>query len=75
MACEINTSDELLVTELMFNGVFNELDVDQTVALLSVLCFQEKADEPTRLKHELDGPLMKLREAAKRIAEVTTLFF
>ena len=25
VACEINTADELLVTELMFNGAFNDL--------------------------------------------------
>ncbi len=34
-ACEISTGDELLTTELMFNGVFNSLDKHQLVALLS----------------------------------------
>lgn len=31
VACEINTADELLVTELMFNGAFNDLDAAQCV--------------------------------------------
>jgi ATP-dependent RNA helicase DOB1 len=42
VACEINTCDELLVTELMFNGAFNEMPVDHIVSLLSTLVFQEK---------------------------------
>ena len=31
VACEINTADELLVTELMFNGAFNDLTPQQSV--------------------------------------------
>ncbi len=42
VACEISAGDELVLTELMFAGVFNELDVDQTVALLSCFVFEEK---------------------------------
>jgi ATP-dependent RNA helicase DOB1 len=32
VACEINTADELLCTELIFNGVFNDLDAAQAVS-------------------------------------------
>ena len=42
VACEISTCDELLATELMFLGVFNELTPEQTVALCSALVFNEK---------------------------------
>jgi len=28
-ACEISSADELLLTELLFNGVFNDLEVPQ----------------------------------------------
>ena len=31
VACEVNTADELLVTELIFNGVFNDLKPGQVV--------------------------------------------
>ena len=41
-ACEISTGDELLLTELMFGGVFNPLTPEQAAALLSVFVFQEK---------------------------------
>lgn len=37
MACEISTGDELMLTELLFDGVFNDLSTEQCCALLS--CF------------------------------------
>lgn len=42
VACEISTGDEILLTEMMFQGVFNELTVEQCVSLLSCFTFQEK---------------------------------
>jgi ATP-dependent RNA helicase DOB1 len=45
VACEINAADELVLTELMFTGVFNELNVEQCVALLSSFVFDEKVIE------------------------------
>ncbi|KAK4378729.1 hypothetical protein RND71_000591 [Anisodus tanguticus] len=37
VACEISSADELTLTELMFNGTFTELKVEEMVSLLS--CF------------------------------------
>ena len=42
VACEISTGDELLLTELIFNGVFNPLLPEQCAALLSCFVFDEK---------------------------------
>lgn len=42
VACEISTGDELLLTEMIFNGVFNELSEEQCAALLSCFVFNEK---------------------------------
>ena len=36
------SGEELLLTELIFNGAFNDLSVEQCVALLSCFVFQEK---------------------------------
>ena len=36
------SGDELLLTEMIFDGVFNELTVQQCVALLSCFVFEEK---------------------------------
>lgn len=38
----IYSADELLLTEMLFNGVFNELNIHQISALLSCFVFQEK---------------------------------
>jgi ATP-dependent RNA helicase DOB1 len=42
VACEISTGDELLLTEMMFGGTFNDLAPEHIAALLSCFVFQEK---------------------------------
>lgn len=42
VACEISSGDELLLTELIFDGVFNTLEPDHCAALLSCFVFDEK---------------------------------
>lgn len=71
VACEISTGDELLLTELMFNGTFNELTPEQCAALLSCFVFGEKSEHPARLREELTGPLRVLQDTARRIAQVS----
>ena len=71
-ACEINTADELVVTELIFTGVFKSLTVEQSVALLSTMTFGEpiKDDEVTKgMKSFLLNPYYKLQEVAKTVAQ------
>ncbi|OLL22909.1 ATP-dependent RNA helicase mtr4 [Neolecta irregularis DAH-3] len=71
VACEISTGDELLLTELIFNGVFNDMTPEQCAALLSVVVFQEKTDTVPKLKDDLAGPVRILQETARRIAKVS----
>jgi len=71
VACEISSADELLLTEMIFNGVFNDLTVDQIVAILSCFVFQEKGDEVPKLSEELAGPLRQMQESARRIAKIS----
>jgi ATP-dependent RNA helicase DOB1 len=73
VACEVNTADELLVTELIFNGVFNDLDAAQTAALLSCLVYEEKGndDDAKPLREELAAPLRAVQDAARRVAQVS----
>jgi ATP-dependent RNA helicase DOB1 len=78
VACEVNTADELLVTELIFNGVFNALDAAQAAALLSCLIYTDKPASASQqdesaapLREELAAPLRQLQEAARRIATVS----
>jgi len=73
-ACELNTADELVVTELIFTGVFKTLTVEQCVALLSSMTFDERnkdEDDPTKgLKSFLLNPFYKLQDVAKTVAQV-----
>ncbi|CAI4574001.1 CCT_1a_G0029890.mRNA.1.CDS.1 [Saccharomyces cerevisiae] len=70
VACEISSGDELLLTELIFNGNFNELKPEQAAALLSCFAFQERCKEAPRLKPELSEPLKAMREIAAKIAKI-----
>ena len=50
-ACEINTANELVVVELIFTGVFNDLIVEQCCALLSCMTHDERNkddDDPAK---------------------------
>ncbi|KAH7096113.1 antiviral helicase [Auriculariales sp. MPI-PUGE-AT-0066] len=70
VACEISTGDELLLTELVFNGVFNSLAPEHCAALLSCFVFDEKSEKSTQLREELAAPLRILQETARKIAKV-----
>lgn len=71
VACEISSGDELLLSELLFNRVFNELNTEQTAALLSCFVFEERSDSTLRLPSELDKPFKELQAQARHIARVT----
>ncbi|KAL3041189.1 hypothetical protein OYC64_019405 [Pagothenia borchgrevinki] len=71
VACEISSGDELLLTEMVFNGLFNDLTVEQSTALLSCFVFQENASEMPKLTETLAAPLRQMQECAKRIAKVS----
>lgn len=69
IACELSSADELLLTEMMFNGVFNELTPEQSAAILSCFVTDEKSNEMPKLTEELAGPLRSMQEMARRIAQ------
>ncbi|KAI9570876.1 rRNA-processing arch domain-containing protein [Boletus coccyginus] len=71
VACEISTGDELLLTELIFNGAFNALLPEQCASLLSCFVFTEKSEQQTKLTEELAAPLRVMQELARRIAKVS----
>ncbi|KAH8410288.1 hypothetical protein KR009_010712 [Drosophila setifemur] len=72
VACELSSADELLMTEMIFNGVFNELTAPQAVALLSCFVCDEKSTESPKSATELSGPLRSMQDLARRIAKVST---
>lgn len=64
VACEVNSGDELVATELIFGGVLTDLSPEEAVALLSALVFQEK----TEAEPELPPRLLQAREEAVALA-------
>jgi ATP-dependent RNA helicase DOB1 len=72
-ACEVNTANELVVVELIFTGVFNDLSVEQSVALLSCMTYDERNDDdgdPAKdLKSYLSNPFYKLQEISRTVAK------
>ena len=64
VACEINSGDELVATELIFGGVLTDLSPEEAVSLLSALVFQEKSEAEL----ELPPSLIKAREESAVVA-------
>ncbi|XP_075151409.1 exosome RNA helicase Mtr4 [Haematobia irritans] len=71
VACELSSADELLMTEMIFNGVFNDLTTAQSVSLLSCFVCDEKSSENPASAEELSGPLRSMQELARRIAKIS----
>jgi ATP-dependent RNA helicase DOB1 len=69
-ACELNTADELLVTDMVFEGSFNELTVEQTVALLSCFVHTEpcKGNIAGKLRQDLQPLYQQIQTVAKKVA-------
>lgn len=61
VACELTSGDELLLTEMIFNGMFIDLDVPRAVALLSCVVCDERSNKNPRLSEELSGTLKMMQ--------------
>lgn len=74
VACEIMSEHGLLLAELMFQGLFSDLTVEQTAALLSIFVFDEKPDPSldSEINKGLVEPLRIVQGHARNIAKVST---
>ncbi|KAK9287297.1 hypothetical protein L1049_015710 [Liquidambar formosana] len=70
VACEISSADELTLTELMFNGVFKDIKVEEMVSLLSCFVWQEKLPDAPKPRDELELLFTQLQDTARRVAKV-----
>ncbi|CAG8432887.1 4716_t:CDS:10 [Diversispora eburnea] len=73
VACEITSGDELVLTELLLNGIFNDLTPQKSAALLSCFVCDEASqkDQPTPLSEEFAVLYRHVQETARSIAELT----
>ena len=70
VACEISSGDSLVLTEMIFNGVFNDLNVNQVVSLVTCFVFDEKSKDPPPPSEEMETPLRAMQDTARRIAKI-----
>ena len=70
-SCELSTADELVLTDMVFDGVFNELSVEQVVALLS--CFihkEQQKDGAPPFRADMQASFRQLQTVASAVAKV-----
>ncbi|KAF9975728.1 hypothetical protein BGZ73_000530 [Actinomortierella ambigua] len=70
VACEINTADELILTELIFDNMLADFEPEEIVALLSCFVFQEKNASPPSLTGKLSQGRDMILALEQRIAEI-----
>lgn len=72
VACEINSADELVLTELILDNVFATYTPEEIVSLLSVFVFQEKSDVDPRehLPEKLNVGLDTILASAEHISTI-----
>ncbi|RYH22910.1 RNA helicase [archaeon] len=74
-ACELTAGDELVLCNMVFGGMFNELTVEQTVAILSCLVHKEPNQDSSsgstpRIRPDMQKPFRQLQAVAKEVAKV-----
>lgn len=70
VACEINSADEILLTELVLDNVFADFEPAEVVALLSCFVFQERNASEPRLTPKLTKGKDIVLTYARKIAEL-----
>lgn len=71
VACEVNTADELVITELLLGGNMNDMSPEVLVALCSCFVTDEgRKDDEVKLDKELQVVYDGLRAVATRVATV-----
>lgn len=70
-SCELSTADELVLTDMVFDGVFNELSVDQAVGLLSCFIHKEaQKDGAPPFRADMQASFRQLQTVARAVAKV-----
>jgi len=67
VACEVNTCESLIVTEMVFEGLLNDLEPEEIAAVLSALVFQDKKTDE-EFDAEMPETLIDCCEQMKTVA-------
>ena len=69
VACELASVDELVTTELIFNGMFKDVSVQMLVALVSCLVWREKSRDTPKLSDEAGEVFNRLKDVARKVGK------
>ncbi|KAL7713988.1 Helicase [Entamoeba marina] len=69
VASELSSGNEIVLTELLFSGLFNSLDTKQTTSILACFVCDEKMDPP-ELEKDVQERYLEVIKTAKRVATV-----
>jgi antiviral helicase SKI2 len=74
VACEINTCESLIATEMIFENVITPLTPEESVAILSCFIFQQKTEDKLTLSENLSNAFKKILEIAANLADLQKKF-
>ncbi|KAI3857454.1 hypothetical protein MKW92_033091 [Papaver armeniacum] len=74
VACEMNSGEELISSECLFENQLDELEPEEAVALMSALVFQQKNTSEPSLTPKLAEAKNRLYDTAIRLGELQAHF-
>ncbi|XP_059626534.1 DExH-box ATP-dependent RNA helicase DExH11 isoform X2 [Cornus florida] len=74
VACEMNSGEELICTECLFENQLDELEPEEAVAIMSALVFQQKNTSEPSFTPKLLEAKQRLYNTAIRLAELQAQF-
>ncbi|KAL7113884.1 hypothetical protein ACP275_04G086900 [Erythranthe tilingii] len=74
VACEMNSGEELICTECLFENQLNDLEPEEAVALMSAFVFQQKKTSEPSLTPKLSQAKKRLYDTAIRLGELQAKF-
>jgi len=70
MACELTSADEVLLTEIVFQNVFDGMEANNIIALCSCLVFDERSEDPMTNNPELVKAFDQVKGIARGVGEI-----
>ncbi|KAL3530840.1 hypothetical protein ACH5RR_010162 [Cinchona calisaya] len=74
VACEMNSGEELICTECLFENQFDDLEPEEAVAIMSAFVFQQKNTSEPSLTPKLSVSRKRLYDTAIRLGQLQSDF-
>merc|ERR1712194_926089 len=70
MACELTSADEVLLTEIVFQNVFDGMEANNIIALCYCLVFDERSEDPMTNNPELVKAFDQVKGIARGVGDI-----